>query len=360
MLLLTARAARGPDAPEFFCNFEPAFDRRERFRCDDTEVRSINCHPFRLRPRPEDSLASSGGEARAIKGLERDGPVEVPRGSSSRWVVEKDPCPSCEQRLVEYARKRGISDIEIHVPERASMTNPTRVMVTAKQAARTSFQAERPVLSGHVRLCLGLTEPEGGSDVATCKTRAVRDVPWILNGSKMFTSNAHNSQYVFLLTNTDPDAPKHKNLTMFLVPLDTPGIEIQGIRTVDGDRNQHHLLQRCARRRQVSVGRGERGLDGLQGGRPQRRRIVVVDGHGHVRDVRRLVGALHARGRPWRRIRCRAGLRRASCAARRVRGPAADGPVFSCRHSLEHAGSSVAARAQRGRIVGQEEMQDEG
>jgi 3-oxocholest-4-en-26-oyl-CoA dehydrogenase alpha subunit len=93
------------------------------------------------------------------------------------------------------------------------------------------------VLSGHVRLCLGFTEPEGGSDVATCKTRAIRDGDgWIINGSKMFTSNAHNSQYVFLLTNTDPGAPKHKSLTMFLVPLDTPGIEIQGIRTVDGDR----------------------------------------------------------------------------------------------------------------------------
>jgi len=93
------------------------------------------------------------------------------------------------------------------------------------------------VLSGHVRLCLGFTEPEGGSDVATCKTRAVRDGDgWIINGSKMFTSNAHNSQYVFLLTNTDPGAPKHKSLTMFLVPLDTPGIEIQGIRTIDGDR----------------------------------------------------------------------------------------------------------------------------
>ncbi|MFZ0831514.1 MAG: acyl-CoA dehydrogenase family protein [Mycobacterium sp.] len=93
------------------------------------------------------------------------------------------------------------------------------------------------VLSGHIRLCLGFTEPDGGSDVATCKTRAVRDGDcWIINGSKMFTSNAHHSQYVFLLTNTDPDAPKHRNLTMFLVPLSTPGIEIQGIRTVDGDR----------------------------------------------------------------------------------------------------------------------------
>jgi 3-oxocholest-4-en-26-oyl-CoA dehydrogenase alpha subunit len=93
------------------------------------------------------------------------------------------------------------------------------------------------VLSGHTRLCLGYTEPEGGSDVATCKTRAVRDGSgWVINGSKMFTSNAHNAKYVFLLTNSDPDAPKHKNLTMFLVPLDAPGVDIQPIRTIDGDR----------------------------------------------------------------------------------------------------------------------------
>ncbi len=93
------------------------------------------------------------------------------------------------------------------------------------------------VLSGDIRLCLGYTEPEGGSDVATCKTRAARDGDaWIINGSKMFTSNAQNAKYVFLLTNTDPHGPKHQNLTMFLVPLDSPGIEIQPIRTVDGDR----------------------------------------------------------------------------------------------------------------------------
>jgi alkylation response protein AidB-like acyl-CoA dehydrogenase len=92
-------------------------------------------------------------------------------------------------------------------------------------------------LSGHFRLCLGFTEPEGGSDVATCKTRAVRDGDgWIINGAKMFTSNAHNAQYVFLLTNTDPDAPKHQSLTMFLVPTDTAGVDIQPLRTVDGDR----------------------------------------------------------------------------------------------------------------------------
>jgi alkylation response protein AidB-like acyl-CoA dehydrogenase len=105
-------------------------------------------------------------------------------------------------------------------------------------ASRELAQEVLPgVLAGHLRLCLGYTEPEGGSDIATCKTRAVRDGDgWIINGSKMFTSNAHNAQYVFLITNTDPGAPKHQSLTMFLVPMHAPGVEVQGIRTVDGDR----------------------------------------------------------------------------------------------------------------------------
>ena len=92
-------------------------------------------------------------------------------------------------------------------------------------------------LAGEFRLCLGYTEPEGGSDVATVKTRAVRDGDhWVINGSKMFTSNAQNASYVYLITNTAPNAPKHQSLTMFLVPLDSPGVEIQPLRTVDGDR----------------------------------------------------------------------------------------------------------------------------
>jgi alkylation response protein AidB-like acyl-CoA dehydrogenase len=84
---------------------------------------------------------------------------------------------------------------------------------------------------------MGYTEPEGGSDIATCRTRAVRDGDeWVINGQKMFTSGAHNCQHIFLLTNTDPNARKHRSLTMFLVPVDTAGIEIQGLRTVDGER----------------------------------------------------------------------------------------------------------------------------
>ena len=139
------------------------------------------------------------------------------------------------------AVRRRIWDLEIgraHTPWFHWGT--TAVVARAVQqfgSAELADEVLPGVLSGHTRLCLGYTEPEGGSDVATCKTRAVRDgAGWVINGSKMFTSNAHNAKYVFLLTNSDPEAPKHKNLTMFLVPLDSPGIEIQPIRTIDGDR----------------------------------------------------------------------------------------------------------------------------
>jgi len=139
------------------------------------------------------------------------------------------------------ALRRRIWDLEILRAHTPWFHWGTTAMVAQKLqqfgSAEVTDEVLSGVLSGHIRLCLGYTEPEGGSDVATCKTRAVRDGEgWVINGSKMFTSNAHNAKYVFLLTNTDPDAPKHKNLTMFLVPLDSPGVEIQPIRTIDGDR----------------------------------------------------------------------------------------------------------------------------
>ncbi|SEO59388.1 acyl-CoA dehydrogenase family protein [Trujillonella endophytica] len=93
------------------------------------------------------------------------------------------------------------------------------------------------VAAGRVRFCLGYSDPEGGSDIAGATLRAVRDGDeWVLNGSKLWTTGAHNCQYTFLLTRTDPEAPKHKGLTMFLVPLDAPGVEIQAIRTYGGER----------------------------------------------------------------------------------------------------------------------------
>lgn len=91
--------------------------------------------------------------------------------------------------------------------------------------------------SGQKTAALGYTEPSGGSDVFAAKTRAVRDGDdWVINGQKMFTSGAEWASYVFLLTRTDPDVPKHKGLTMFLVPLDAPGVEIHPVYTFMDER----------------------------------------------------------------------------------------------------------------------------
>lgn len=151
----------------------------------------------------------------------------------AEWKPESDGGFSRVRRRIWELEKR-----RAHVPW---VTWGTTAMVARSVASFGSPELREEILpgvfSGHIRLCLGYTEPEGGSDVATCKTRAVRDGDsWVINGSKMFTTGAHNCQYVFLLTNTDPEERKHKSLTMFLVPLDSPGIEIQGLRTVDGDR----------------------------------------------------------------------------------------------------------------------------
>jgi alkylation response protein AidB-like acyl-CoA dehydrogenase len=88
-------------------------------------------------------------------------------------------------------------------------------------------------LAGEIVMCLGYTESHGGSDVASAKTTAVRDGDqWVINGHKMFTTLAHESEYVFLLTRTNPEAPKHRGLTMFLVPMHAPGVEVQPIWTI--------------------------------------------------------------------------------------------------------------------------------
>lgn len=93
------------------------------------------------------------------------------------------------------------------------------------------------VLAGEVLTCLGYSEPDAGSDVAACATRAVRDGDeWVINGQKMFTTLAHESQYVFLLTRTNTEVAKHKGLTMFLVPMDAPGIGVTPVHTMGGER----------------------------------------------------------------------------------------------------------------------------
>ena len=93
------------------------------------------------------------------------------------------------------------------------------------------------IISGEVVCSLGYSEPSCGSDVFAAQTRAtpVGD-EWRIDGSKMFTSGANIADYVLMLTRTNPDVPKHKGLTMFVVPLKSPGVSIQPVFTFQDER----------------------------------------------------------------------------------------------------------------------------
>jgi alkylation response protein AidB-like acyl-CoA dehydrogenase len=94
-----------------------------------------------------------------------------------------------------------------------------------------------PLLAGDIICCLGYSEPGSGSDVFAVKTKATRDGDgWRIDGTKMFTSGANIASHVLMLCRTNPDVPKHKGLTMFMVPMDAQGVEIQPVHTFMEDR----------------------------------------------------------------------------------------------------------------------------
>ena len=90
----------------------------------------------------------------------------------------------------------------------------------------------KKVLAGEVHFSIGYSEPEAGTDLASLKTRAVRDGDdWIINGQKLYTSLAYNADYIWLAARTDTEAPGHKGITLFLVDTKDPGFSIQPFET---------------------------------------------------------------------------------------------------------------------------------
>ena len=93
------------------------------------------------------------------------------------------------------------------------------------------------IRAGEMNFCLGYSEPEAGSDLASLRTRAVREGDeWVINGQKLWTTGAHVSDWVWLAARTDPDAqPRHAGITVFLFRMETPGITIQQHTALSGE-----------------------------------------------------------------------------------------------------------------------------
>jgi acyl-CoA dehydrogenase len=187
-----------------------------------------------------DELAAAGFGQPALRSID-------PLSAAKAWQKRKHEGGwACLHWPREYGG-RGASPIErvIWEQEEGVYTKLSRIFIIGHGMCgptMMAFAAEPhkrrllpPLASGEQVWCQMFSEPVAGSDLAGLRTRAERAGDhWVVNGQKIWTSGAHQSDYGILLTRTDPEVPKHDGLTMFFVDMKSPGIEIRPIRQVNG------------------------------------------------------------------------------------------------------------------------------
>jgi alkylation response protein AidB-like acyl-CoA dehydrogenase len=136
-----------------------------------------------------------------------------------------------EQFIFNEEMARYRSPIEWH--RRASQQHGFAIMIFGTEEQKKAFIPK--IAAGEMSIANCMSEPEAGSDLANVQTRAVIDGDdYILNGQKRWTSGSHYSDFGWLLAKTDPDAPKHKSLSLFLVDLRSPGVDVRPVPDLRG------------------------------------------------------------------------------------------------------------------------------
>ena len=198
------------------------------------------------------------------------------------------------------------------------------------------------ILSGEIAWCQGFSEPDAGSDLASLKTRAELDGDeWVINGQKVWTTQAQHADYIFLLARTDPEAPKHAGISYLLVPMRQDGVEVRPISQIDGSAEFNEVFfsnARCPRDNVVGgVNNGwkvamttlgfERGTSATTGYRRFQRELEAVIEAARERDEDRDPLVRQRLARAWSKVKIMQinGLRTLTSALREDHSTAALG-----------------------------------
>jgi len=209
---------------------------------------------------PNSVAAAMGGDVRTDEKATAFRKAAAARGFLYRTVPRaygggQQPPDPLKATIIAEEWKRAKAPFEI-------MSQGPSMLVPTLLAHGTEEQKQRFIegtLLGRIKWCQGYSEPGAGSDLAALKTRGELDGDqWVLNGQKIWTSNAHEADWMFALVRTEPDAPKHEGITYFLIDMKTPGIDVRPLRQMTGEADFNEVFFEDVRVPKDSIV-GERG-----------------------------------------------------------------------------------------------------
>jgi alkylation response protein AidB-like acyl-CoA dehydrogenase len=211
----------------------------ERYEAFRSEVRAFLAEH---KPQAATSMRLDGeGHRELVRWLD----LQIERGYWARTIPREYGGHGAEPDLLETV----IMDEEFNragVARGLNAQGPSMLVPTllehGTEAQKQQFVG--PTLRGEVLWCQGYSEPGAGSDLASLQTAATEDGDeFVINGQKIWTSTADKAQMMFVLVRTEPEARKHAGISYLLLPMDTPGIEVQPLRTMSGDLGENSFNQ---------------------------------------------------------------------------------------------------------------------
>jgi alkylation response protein AidB-like acyl-CoA dehydrogenase len=205
------------------------------FRAETRAWLEANCPPLMRTRMPEDEQVA-GGRRAVYKHPEQK--IWLDRMAAKGWTAPTWPRQygggglSNDEVLILDEEMNALG---CRAPLRGmglSMLGPVLLEYGTEEQRRTHIP---PIIKGEIRWCQGYSEPEAGSDLASLKTRAVlQGEHFLVNGHKIWTSNAHHSDWIFCLVRTDPAAKKHEGISFLLIDMEDPGVRPRPIRLISG------------------------------------------------------------------------------------------------------------------------------